>query len=88
MWKGHEHSLLTYGICICREWRRREFADALLIEFSTLLESVKDTGLPPWLGDERLHQSHRSNLIRKLPDLYRDKLGWTDPDDLPYFWPI
>ena len=42
--------------------------------------------LPPWLGDEALHLSHRSALYRKDPEFYRPLFG-TVPDDLPYVWP-
>ena len=43
--------------------------------------------LPPWLGTESLHASHRSNLLRKDPDWY-GRFGWTEPPDLPYIWPV
>jgi hypothetical protein len=42
---------------------------------------------PPWLGDEAFHASHRSNLLRKNPEWY-GQFGWTEPDDLPYVWPV
>jgi len=44
-------------------------------------------GLPLWLGNEELHASHRSNLLRKAP-LWYGQFGWTEPDDLPYIWPV
>jgi hypothetical protein len=34
-----------------------------------------------------LHDSHRSNLLRKDPQWY-GQFGWTVPDDLPYVWPV
>jgi hypothetical protein len=43
--------------------------------------------LPTWLGDERLHRSHRSALLHKDPDFYRPLFG-DEPDDLPYHWPV
>lgn len=43
--------------------------------------------LPPWLGDEDFHRSHRSSLLRKDPEHYRP-LFPDDPDDLPYVWPV
>ncbi|CAM5227284.1 hypothetical protein GCM10010329_46940 [Streptomyces spiroverticillatus] len=42
--------------------------------------------LPPWLGDPAFHRSHRSALVRKAPELYRE-LFPDVPDDLPYVWP-
>jgi len=42
--------------------------------------------LPPWIGQENFHASHRSNLLRKKPDHY-GQFGWDEPRDLPYVWP-
>ena len=41
---------------------------------------------PPWLGDSRFHDSHKSNLFRKDPEYY-SVFGEEVPHDLPYFWP-
>jgi predicted TPR repeat methyltransferase len=46
-----------------------------------------DLGAPTWLGDEELHRSHRSNLLRKFPDHYASLFENDLPDDLPYVWP-
>ncbi len=43
-------------------------------------------GAPDWLGDERVHSSHRSNLLRKDPEWY-SQFGWKESDDIPYYWP-
>ena len=45
--------------------------------------------LPPWLGDEAFHRSHRAALLRKDPTYYVPLLPGAlaaDPD-LPYVWP-
>lgn len=42
--------------------------------------------LPPWLGDDAFHRSHRSALVRKDPAVYAP-LFPDVPDDLPYVWP-
>ncbi len=42
--------------------------------------------LPAWLGDERLHRSHRSKLLGKNP-LHYGRYFTDVPDDLDYFWP-
>jgi hypothetical protein len=46
-----------------------------------------DTEYPPWLGDEALHRSHQSNLIRKDPAFYAPLFPGI-PADLPYIWPM
>ncbi|MFF1543758.1 MSMEG_6728 family protein [Streptomyces sp. NPDC058291] len=42
--------------------------------------------LPPWLGEEAFHRSHRSALVRKDPAVYAPLFPEV-PDDLPYVWP-
>jgi pyrimidine dimer DNA glycosylase len=99
MWRGHEEALGAYGIAVCREWQRRGYADTCEAKIMDELGAAGITGpvrpveelgragqLPPWLGDEKLHRSHRSALVRKDPDFYRPRLGDVPPD-LPYVWP-
>lgn len=47
---------------------------------------LEDVELPPWLGDESLHRSHRSRLVQKDPDHY-GPLFPDAPADLDYVWP-
>lgn len=92
MWKGHERSLLEYSVEICLEWQRRGNKDKCLEWFCSVAERQgwlkNQTHSPPrWLGWEKFHRSHRSNLLRKMPEHYRTY--WPDePDDLPYVWPL
>ena len=99
MWKGYEEALAAYGVAICEEWRRRGFADtcaakigddarrAGVLSIRSQAELAKAGGLPPWLGAEALHRSHRSALVRKDPGLYVEQFPDV-PDDLPYEWPV
>ncbi len=100
MWKGYEPGLLDYSLAMCREWvlgrgYKDTVADTLrklpiyVVDWSTDWRQglLLETQLPPWLGDEEFHRSHRSNLLRKDETFYR-KLGWTEPNDLPYKWPV
>ena len=88
MWRGHVDALIDYGLAMCLEWVRRGRADTvhdkLLVH---RVERGEVGGLPPWFGDEALHASHRSNLLRKDPEHY-GRFGWTEPSDLPYVWPV
>ena len=91
MWAGHEVALLVYGIVVCREWRSRGFQDQLQAEFvkayNRLRPTISANRYPEWFGDEDFHASHRSNLLRK--DFWHySRLGWRDPTDLPYIWPV
>lgn len=87
MWKGHEGLLAMYGIAACEEWTDRGYKDncAAKIE-SLMLKHVLNNSKPWWLGDQRFHSSHRSNLLRKEPEWYC-KFAWAENDGQPYFWP-
>lgn len=86
MWRGHEWMLGVYGLCICEEWIGRGCRDTCSEKILNEMDKFVDTGPPPWLGDERFHLSHRSNLLRKDAAYYR-KFFPNDPDNLPYVWP-
>jgi len=43
--------------------------------------------MPPWWGDDAVHRSHRSALVRKDPAFYRPRFEDGLPDDLDYVWP-
>lgn len=90
MWRNHELALVHYGIEMCLEWRTRGYRDTLLDYFIRQVEVLNTRDvlqrMPPWWGDDAVHRSHRSNLVRKNPDHYRQL--WPDEvDDLPYVWP-
>ncbi len=98
MWRGFEEALGAYAMAICREWCVRGHSDTcglkIRIELTELgvaiirnqAELAVAGRLPPWLGDERLHRSHRSALLRKDPGQYGPLLADADPE-LEYYWP-
>lgn len=91
MWAGYEAGLARYTIAVCTEWVARGYRDSCDEKIRQLCFvhyiDLYDEGLPPWLGDEHFHLSHKSNLIRKLPEHYGPL--WPDvPDDLSYVWPV
>ncbi|WEH39680.1 MSMEG_6728 family protein [Streptomyces sp. AM 2-1-1] len=101
MWTGYEEALVRYGLDVCEAWteggRTDTCAATLLVDLAAHRElpgvrvrseeELAGAGeLPPWLGDEAFHLSHRSALVRKAPDHYRPLFPEV-PDDLPYVWP-
>lgn len=98
MWRGHEEALGCYGLVCCRVWVELGFGDTCAATIAEDLARVGVVGirdqaelaaagaLPPWLGAEEFHLSHRSALVRKDPDHYAERFPGT-PDDLPYVWP-
>ena len=80
MWKDYPDALALYhNVCIS-EWISRGYKNTMeLIDFNCNL------GIPDWIGDDRVHASHRSNLLRKDFEFY-SKYGWIEPIDLEYYW--
>jgi Pyrimidine dimer DNA glycosylase len=99
MWKGFEEALGRYGFVCCEVWTELGFGDTCALTIATDLRragvnqvrtqhELADAGaLPPWLGDEAVHRSHQSALVRKDPTFYRSMFPEV-PDDLPYHWPV
>ena len=100
MWRGYEEALVRYCLDVCRVWCELGFADTCADKVTAALderlgidhvrtraELAAAHALPPWLGDEALHRSHRSSLLRKDPAHYRPLFG-DEPDDLEYVWPV
>ena len=86
MWQNNIAGLSAYGIAICEEWIARGYRDTCKEKIASHIEPDFDD-LPEWWGDERVHNSHKSNLLRKDFDFY-SRYDWDVPLDLPYFWPI
>jgi hypothetical protein len=99
MWSGFEEALGTYGQVMSRVWMEQGSGDTCA---ATIAEDLAAVGierlrpqdelaaagaLPPWLGDEELHRSHQSALLRKDPQHYGPRFPGV-PDDLPYVWPV
>lgn len=90
MWRGHALALANYAITMCVEWMGRGYQDTCSKKISDLrlrIAQYEWQPIPPyWFGDEKLHDSHKSNLLRKLPSHY-SQFGWKVSDALPYVWP-
>jgi hypothetical protein len=87
MWRGYDGAIAKYGLIMCKVWQERGYQDNLSDFFrQAFIDAKNKKEYPHWLGDESLHISHQSNLIRKDSDFYRPKFGLLVPDDLPYVW--
>jgi len=80
MWRGFEEALSNYGYCMVQEWVKRGYKNSMEFAFTA------NPKMPPWMGNENFHASHRSNLLRKDPIFY-GQYGWVENADLPYLWP-
>ncbi|MCF3964529.1 MSMEG_6728 family protein [Streptomyces fuscigenes] len=99
MWAGYEEALVRYGLEVCRVWTEGGRADTCATKLTAGFAAhrpgapVRATDvlaaageLPPWLGDEAFHLSHRSALVTKDPAYYRPRFPDV-PSGLPYVWP-
>ncbi len=82
MWRGYEIALGHYSNLCIREWINRGYNNTM--EIVPIHQPIT---LPPWIGDDDFHASHRSNLLRKSPEWY-NRFGWDESPDLPYVWPV
>lgn len=84
MWRGCEAGLASYVLAVCKQWVDLGYKDTVADKVRAIITPSGE--LPAWWGDSAVHLSHRSNLIRKLPEFYLPL--WPDVrDDLPYVWP-
>lgn len=83
MWRGYENCLKYYANTMIVEWVNRGYANTMNV-YEIDESSIEP---PPWLGDYRLHTSHKCNLVRKMPEYYW--AYWPDVDSTaPYWWPV
>jgi hypothetical protein len=83
MWRGYEKCLAVYHNLCISTWIIKGYTNNMPY---IVLDSPK-VSFPPWIGSPEFHSSHRSNLLRKDPIFYR-QYEWTEPDNLPYVWPV
>lgn len=82
MWIGYDEALKLYINSIIREWVNRGFVnnmDFLRVDKSKMV-------MPPWVGDERVHASHRAALLHKS-EVFYGRYGWAEKPELNYWWP-
>jgi hypothetical protein len=83
MWEGYEDCLEVYRDVMLKEWISRGYNSTRKF-ISKMHYFLKH---PLWFRDDRVFASHRSNLLRKDP-IHYGKFGWTEPNNLEYYWPV
>ncbi|WP_416405076.1 MSMEG_6728 family protein [Arthrobacter sp. LFS091] len=92
MWMGHVPALTLYGLAMADEWMERGHPDNTRTNIAEFAPQAAHPDyasriiMPPWLGHEDLHLSHRSKLIGKDPKFYTQLFPGTD-EKLEYVWP-
>lgn len=81
MWVNYIDALKEYFNIISEEWVNRGYVHNMgFFDLPTVID------YPRWLGDERVHSSHRSALLFKYYEWY-SKFGWKETPEFKYFWP-
>lgn len=83
MWVGYLDALKLYHNLSILEWIKRGYKNTMKLY---IIPFELEIAMPHWLGHERLHASHRANLLRKDPVHY-GQFGWTECPSMPYYWP-
>ena len=88
MWRGHASKLMVYMNSMVNEWLARGCNNsyALWTDEQVAAIAATENGNVPWLGDERVHASHRAALLFKEPKWY-SAFGWKEPAVRDYYWP-
>lgn len=95
MWRGHEYALLCYGMACYHEWKVRKGDSSATHKSGEFIKEYflklaptnrNDYKMPTWLGNEKFHRSHQSNLVRKDAEFYGPQFPGV-PNDLEYVWP-
>jgi len=83
MWYDYKTTLMLYVNEMIFEWKKRGYNNNMIIY---PVSYDNDFIKPIWLEDERLHSSHRANLLKKRPDYYC-QYGWCEDPIQEYWWP-
>lgn len=81
MWLNYEGLLQFYYNIMLLEWEERGFQN-IKLKYRPI--ATDEFRIPAWLGDEKLHSSHRANLLRKAYGTFlkRKRLNKRNPAEL------
>lgn len=86
MWDGYTLALMAYTDACIREWIRRGFENNMPLMLDPVKPYFLDIQMPPWLGCEKFHASHRAALLFKNFEWY-SQFGWGEDPVYDYVWP-
>jgi len=87
MWKGYEYALCEYALIGLDVLKKRGRNYPHWVEwFKQKQKEFPNTGKPFFIGNKKFHDSHKSNLLRKNMEYYK-QFKWNVPNNLPYVWP-
>lgn len=95
MWRTYDNALFEYleamkDECVARGIQVQNNWSAILDMHDKNWHRGSHVVMPPWWGDDRVHDSHRFNLYRKDPEFYgafEHEQNKVCCDKCNYFWP-
>jgi hypothetical protein len=87
MWRGYDRALLEYAVICGEVWRKRGYKTTFIdTKLKTEYDKIREQEiiLPNWFGRMDIHDSHKSNLLRKNKEYYSKYFNIQD--NLPYIW--
>jgi hypothetical protein len=95
MWRNYDNALFEYLIAVRYECDERGISteknwDAIQEMYDWNWNRGDNIVMPPWWGDERVHESHRNNLYVKDPEYYAEFGNASRVaccEKCNYFWP-
>ena len=81
MWRNYPDALAEYHNIFLEISIKR----GVKVKSPLFLPLPSNIVYPPWLGNEKVHSSHRANLLRKDP-VYYGQFGWVEEPAEGYFW--
>ena len=89
MWRKYPECLAYYKDLCINEWDWRGYNNSMPFTDETWLSDsfrFPQSKMPAWLGDKRLHSSHRASLLHKDIEFY-GQYNWREKPLLKYWWP-
>jgi hypothetical protein len=95
MWRGYDNALFDYlrvikDECLYRNIQTEKNWNALTEMHERNWHRGDGIVMPPWWGENKVHQSHRNNLYRKDPEHYAEFVNdefIACCDKCNYWWP-
>ena len=87
MWRGYHYQLCSFGMYCADAIRKTNEDFDWFVRWRDKLPPTRDEGFPPWFDENKVHASHRSNLLRKCPEYYL-QFGWSEKPSSNYYWPV
>jgi hypothetical protein len=96
MWRNRDTALFSYlkaikDECVSRNIKTEKNWNVILETHENNWNRGSKVVMPNWLGDEKVHQSHRNNLYRKDPEYYAEFSNSkfvSCCEKCSYFWPV